>query len=188
MTPHSFSESLRPPLDGVRNFLLQAADARELSASIVAYHDPSRAPEYYALELWPGLTEATIRGYETRVAVEFADAYREFLLQVNGATIGGLSVMGIPPSLLRDPPVLDRRTRQPLDIATANHSWRHNYAANPDHLHFAGLEWSAKENAGLFMDRRGEILGVLKSGSLVQSWSGLEGLLAFGLGTIHRSA
>lgn len=188
MTPRDFALSLRAPAGPVRDFLLAASDARYLRASIVAAHNPSRAPEYFAFEVWPGLDEEQIRSYEVRFGIEIPAAHREFLRQVNGASLGSLRVFGIPASMLSEPPQLNRRERQPLDAGAANLTWRLGFQGHENLFHLGGLDWSPTENAGLFLNGDSRITGVLKSGDIVHEWVGYDELLGYGVAQIEEGA
>jgi hypothetical protein len=49
--------------------------------------------------------------------------YQQVLSYANGLTIFSISLFGFTPSMQEDPPRLDRRKHQCLDITMANETW-----------------------------------------------------------------
>src|SRR5579862_2159953 len=134
----AFANTLSGPLRAVRDFMQQRATT-VLAGSYVAAHNPTIAPQYYAFEIWPGLTQSSLTGYERSTCCSIPDHYRSILTQAGGITLGKLKFYGEPLSMLGEPPLLDRTRRQPLDLATANSDWRREFHVSEELLHFAGI-------------------------------------------------
>jgi hypothetical protein len=179
------AHNLLGPLAPIRSFLLARKDVEELSDSTVACPNPARAPHFYALEIWPGLDPSLVRRYESATGIPIPEPYQEILTQLNGATLGDVSLYGIPPSMLETPPLLNRRRRQPLDLEAANRHWRFEYSGCSRLFHFGGVVWSPSEIAGLFLTHDGEFEAYLRSGERVRTFDSLTALISFGLTSLE---
>ncbi len=188
MRQNPFIQSLRHPFEPLRELVLRTSDARALPESVVAHHDSSVAPEYFALEMWPGVQGGSVRAYLARFTLSIPDSHIAFLSQVNGLTLGSLRIFGVPPSMLREPPMLDRSARQPLDLAAANRSWRLGFPTCCHLFHLGSLRHSHSENAGLFLAEAGGIVAALSDGRLVGQWPGYTALLEYGIRSLEGRA
>src|SRR5207302_956936 len=95
----------------------------------------------------------------------------------NGAFCFGMSLAGVPASMLGSPPLLDRTRLQCHDLGMAATSWASEYRKLPARAFgFGGRHYSYRENVGYFVagDR---ILCVRKSGKVVGEWGGLADFL-----------
>lgn len=183
----TFIENLKSPLGGIRTFALSASDLKEDDGALIACNDPSIAPFYFGFEIWPGLEKSGIEQYCRRFEVEIPDSYIDILHQANGVKLGKLNLYGIPISMLKEPPLLNRSIRQPLDIGTANLHWRKSFKDFSSKFHFGGIKWTFSENAGVFLDDSGIIVAVLKTGEVVQEFENYEKLLEFWLRGLGQS-
>jgi hypothetical protein len=177
-------ENLSGPLAPIGSFLLASRDVKTLADSIVARHDPARAPHFYGFEIWPGLGDAALQRYERMFALSIPEPYRAILMRINGATLGALFLYGVPVSMLADPPLLDRTRRQPLDLSTANALWRREFPSHAHLFHFGSVLWSETENAGVFLSDNGGVEAALPTGETVLTFTSLSGLIDFGLSSL----
>jgi hypothetical protein len=102
--------------------------------------------------------------------------YKAILSQVNGLYAFGLALYGIPPSMVKNPPLLDRSRLQCLDLGEANRSWKRAYRGQ-ERFCFGSRHYSYTENSSYFWDRRGEIIAALKTGEIVGHWSDFKSFL-----------
>lgn len=151
-------------------------------------HQPWVAPEAYAIRLFAPAKKAWFAAFKERTGRTIPAAYRDTLLTVNGCSFYGLELYGLPPSLQGPAPRLDRSRPQPLDLATANPGWAHEYATDAGQFHFGGRSWTPEENVGYFwLDARKPTLrSVRKSGEVVGEWGDLRALLADELDAAER--
>ena len=184
----SFATTLRGALELFGSFLMTCEDLQWTGASFAALHDPNVAPEYFAVEIWPGLPESEIERYASTWNVPLSSTHVDLLRQANGLRVGTLTIYGIPPSMLLSAPLLDRRTRQPLDVGAANQSWRIGYPSARRLFHLGSVKYSFQENAGLFQSNDGPVIAVLKAGAIVGTWRTYHELLNAGVSSVPRGA
>ena len=139
-------------------------------------HMPWIGPQAYAFRLFPPAKKAWIERFRHRAGRPIPPGYGEFLRTVNGCEAYGLSLYGLPPSLQREPPLLDRLRPQPLDLGTANQDWAHEYEGSGTGFHFGARSWSHDENIGYFWTDEG-IRALRPRGELIAEWRDLTALL-----------
>jgi hypothetical protein len=165
----------------IRNVALKLSgpDTRvdPISGAICVSHRPRIAPEAYAIRLFPPADESVIASYEKIHALTILETYRTTLRRVNGATIFDMALFGIPPSMAREPPVIDRSTAWPLDIGTAQTKWRIRYKAAATDLFIGSGPWTPNEHLGYFLSPNGEVRAVRRGGDPFGSWTGIEDFL-----------
>jgi len=172
----------------------RAADAARHCSSIAIDdtlqlgHQPWVAPEAYAVRFFAPAKKAWVAAFQERTGRAIPPSYREVLLAVNGCSFYDLELYGLPPSMQGSMPRLDRSRPQPLDLATANLGWVHEYATDAGQFHFGGRSWTPEENVGYFwLDARTPTLrSVRKSGEVVGEWMDLRALLADELEAVER--
>jgi hypothetical protein len=187
MDPQEFARLLSREVPSVQNLLFASRDAKDIGGSIVAHHNPQHAPQYYAVELWPGLDLVQIEEYERAVSLRIPVSYKSILGQISGAHLGTLSMYGVPLSRQREPRVLDRRRRQPLDLGLANSAWRHEFSGCSSLFHVGGINWSHDQITGIFLRDTGELIAVLRSGKTVQTFEGHEALFDYGISSLYAA-
>jgi len=160
--------------------LLEDQHVIELENSIVAFHDPEKAPEYYAFEAWPGLDGQKLDAYDANTDFQIPRFLRTMYSRVSGINLGPLLIYGPPRSFIQHPPGLDRMGRQPLDISTANKVWKAGYQAFPDGYLLGHIHWNRTENAGIFSSNGEGYNAILKDGTCVRQFSNFEDLLFHG--------
>jgi hypothetical protein len=147
-------------------------------------HRPAIAPEAYACVLFPGITTSAIRRYDEirrssgREIIEIPEVYKSVLLRINGAAVFGMNLFGVPPTMLNDPPLLDRTSRRPLDLGMANSLWRKRYAPRQSQFQFGSAPYSKEENTAYFLNEDGTIEALLGGGQRIRSWSSLGAFLS----------
>lgn len=133
-------------------------------------HRPWIATENYAITLYPGLSEDMLERYCERFKLVVPAMYAEFLATTSGAFCYGMSLAGVPLTMMGNPPLLDRSRLQCHDLATAARLWSTEYRKVPENaFHFGGRFFSHRENVGYFMVD-GRILSKRKSGKVIGEW------------------
>jgi hypothetical protein len=114
-------------------------------------HQPWVAPEGYAITLYPGLTREDLARYCQRFQLQVPPIYADFLQWTNGAFLFGMSLAGVPQSML-EKGLLDRQVLQCHDLATCATSWTHEFRGVPaGAFHFGSRDWSSRAIAGYFI-------------------------------------
>jgi hypothetical protein len=140
-------------------------------------HRPWVARENYALTLYPGLPADALARYAGRFGLDVPPMYAAFLASANGAFCYGMSLAGVPSSMLGTPPLLDRRSLQCHDLGSSATLWASEYQRLPaGAFGFGHRHYSFHENVGYFI-AAGRILSVRKSGKVVGEWGGLADFL-----------
>jgi hypothetical protein len=147
-------------------------------------HRPRMGPEAYAFILFPGIPADLIEKYAevhakpTGERFYIPEIYRKLLARLNGAFLLEVSLYGLPPSMCKIPPTLNRSVRQPFDLATANRNWSREYKPTPEQFMFGGAPYSYCENLGYFLKPDGGIQAKRKGGELFADWSSFEPFLS----------
>lgn len=153
-------------------------------ATLLISHRAAIGTQAYAIVLFAGVSDDLIADYEqlhvSRAPAKFAipEAYRAILRALNGAHIYQMSLYGLPVSMSRDPPLLNRSVRQPLDLATANSHWKTPYAPNGSQFHFGSGPFSDDENLGYFLNPDGSIEARRVGGEGIGTWTSMTDFLA----------
>jgi len=133
------------------------------------------APLNWGLMLYKGASPTWFSEFERRTRKPIPVFYQNFLKQMNGGFIYGMSMYGLTPSIY-DTGVLKRTILQCHDLTTANTSWIKEYNVDPELFHFAGRPYSSKENIGYFFDDK-NILSIRKNGQILNNWTNLGDML-----------
>jgi hypothetical protein len=134
-------------------------------------HRPWVAELNYMFTLYPGIERAALLQYSQRFRIEVPEIYVSLLCEMNGAFCFGMSLCGVPRSMLANPPLLDRTILQCHDLATATMLWKSEYRVPGDYFHFGSRHFSSKANVGYFIDAGKRILSVKTNGKVVGEWS-----------------
>jgi hypothetical protein len=134
-------------------------------------HRPWVAELNYMFMLYPGIDGQDLAQYCQTFGIDVPAIYSQILTVVNGAFCFGMSLYGVPASMLNSPPRLDRSVLQCHDLATAATSWRLNYEVPDGYFHFGSRHYSYDENAGYFHDDQNRIISTLSSGEVVGEWA-----------------
>lgn len=125
---------LTPLADAARTLLDQPAGP-SADGVLRLGHRPWVAPENYTLTLYPGLPADALDRYAARFGLNVPPVYAAFLAAVNGAFCFGMSLAGVPASMIGSPPLLDRRTLQCHDLGSSATQWASEYLSyRPEHL------------------------------------------------------
>ncbi len=126
-----FLEHLTGELEPVRDLVLRFLDRGSCidaaSGALCVSHRPGIAPEAGALRLFHAVGDRVISTYEQIHSITICPEYRSVLKRMNGAFLFEISLFGLPPSMCRVPPLLDRSTAWPLDLGSAQRNWAREY-------------------------------------------------------------
>lgn len=177
MNPENLAGGLEPISTCCRDLIADGEFYEQFSGHSSIGRRPKVGTEAYAVTLYEPLPDTAIARYEELHEMSIPGLYRDLLENMNGASIFNLSLYGLPPSMAQDPPLLDRSGAQPLDLATANRYWRHEFSSAEGSFHFGGSFLSLEENVGYFLETDGEIASYRKGGERVSHWSSLQEFL-----------
>jgi hypothetical protein len=132
----------------------------------------------YDVVLHPPISPQELGAYEHLAGFVVPPLLSEMLLALNGCKFFELSVYGVPLSMTREPPLLDRSTRAPLDLGSGRW-WRVNYLEAPESgVLFASRNVSDDGQVGFFLTPTGAVVGVANGKSLAPqdagSWPSLS--------------
>jgi hypothetical protein len=188
MDSESFIRGLGPELAPLSNLLARTSHDMTVSgADLLVSHRPLIGAEAYAITLHSPLSGEDIDSYAQSTGLVVSPHYIPVLRSINGGHIFELSLYGAPRSMIGNPPLLDRSSRQPLDLATANRFWRSEYKASPDLFHFGGGSYSLDENVGYFLDTSGAVQALRKSGEIWRSWPSFGEFLSAELDRLEKA-
>jgi hypothetical protein len=166
------------PLQEAARRYLKYPSALADDGAIHIGHRPWVARRNYMLTLYPGLGRQALDRYQKTFHLEIPAIYADFLSVVNGAFCFGMSLCGVPPSMLGNPPLLDRAVLQCHDLATAATIWAREYRVSASFFHFGSRHFSADENVGYFIDGKW-IRSVSKKGkNQVKEWASFTEFLS----------
>lgn len=181
-------DSIEHRLNGLPEFLrpLRLACDRHMarraevskSGVVSIGHRPWVAPSNYMIVLYPGIAKSAIQRYAETFAICVPDYYASFMQSVGGAFCFGMSLFGIPPSMLASPPFFDRTVLQCHDLATAAKEWVTRYRVVKESFHFGSRHFSRCENIGYFFDENNCIYSARTSGQVVARWSSFTAFLS----------
>ena len=168
-------EHLAGPLAPVREVALRLSgpDVKidVVSGALCISRRPSVGSETFALRIFPGITPSVISDYETIHHCKIAELYGEFLQSMNGAHLFEISLFGIPPSMAKQSPQIDRSTAWPLDIGTAQEHCRRDYPSSPADYFIGYGPYSSDEHVGYFLWPNGGVEAVRGNGERYDQWS-----------------
>ena len=141
-------------------------------------HRPWVAELNYMFMLYPGIESDALEQYSQRFRIEIPQMYAKVLAELNGAFCFGMSLCGVPRSMLGNPPLLDRTILRCHDLATAATRWVCEYPVPMGCFHFGGRHFSSKANVGYFIDEDIRILCIKKNGEVVGRWTSFAEFLA----------
>jgi hypothetical protein len=159
------------PLVAVSERYLRFCSAVDLDETLMIGHQPWKGPQAYAVRIFPSARKSWFSRYPRLRGFKLSMKYREILAAANGCYAFGLSLYGIPPSMMEKQPGLNRSKAQCLDIGSANLHWKSEFPDQEERFHFGSRHYSYTQNSGYFMDRQGKVIAVLKTGEVVGEWS-----------------
>jgi hypothetical protein len=141
-------------------------------------HRPWVAELNYMLMLYPGIDPDALNRYCRRFAIQVPEVYADFLRSVNGGFFFGMSLCGVPLSMLGNPPLLDRRILQCHDLATAATQWIEEYRVPAGFFHFGSRHFSHRANVGYFFESNKRIVSVRGKKKIIGEWTRFSDFLA----------
>jgi hypothetical protein len=166
------------PLKEAASRYLQYPSAMAKDGVMNIGHRPWVAELNYIFMLYPGIARDSLDRYCRRFEIQVPEAYVDFLRAVNGAFCFGMSLCGVPLSMLGSPPLLDRTILQCHDLGTAATMWIHEYRMPPTYFHFGGRDFSDRENVGYFFAGDHRIVSVRGKKKIVAEWTGFSDFLS----------
>jgi hypothetical protein len=163
---------LQPLRDACEHYIKRPSELREDGAINIG-NRPWVAPQNYIIVLYPGLTDDDIDRYSNTFEISIPDCYVNFLRSINGAFCFGMSLFGIPRSMLGTPPTLDRSVLQCHDLAIAATEWVQQYRVPAGLFHFGFRHLSYHENVGYFFYPDERIISARADGQVLGSWPDL---------------
>ena len=148
----AFPEFLAPLTNAATRYLKYPSTVGEDGVLHIA-NRPWVAPLNYMFWLYPGISSKTLKRYSAMFSITVPDMYAEVLRHMNGTFSFGMSLCGVPPSMLGNPPLLDRTVLQCHDLATAATEWVQKYHVPREWFHFGTRHYSYSENVGYFLFR-----------------------------------
>jgi hypothetical protein len=171
-----YSDVLAPLKEAAGRYLIYPSELGKNGVLQIG-HRPWVAKLNYVFTLYPGISRDLIDQYAQHFQLKIPQMYIDFLHEVNGAFCFGMSLCGIPPSMLGKPPLLDRSVLQCHDLATAATAWVRGYRVPRGYFHFGGRHFSYKENVGYFIDGGKRIVCAKQDGTTVGEWTGFTDFL-----------
>lgn len=139
-------------------------------------HRPWVAELNYMLTIYPGIDTDALNRYCQRFGIQIPEAYAEFLRAVNGGFFFGMSLCGVPLSMLGTS-LLDRSILQCHDLGTAATQWVYEYNVPAGFFHFGGRKFSFRANVGYFFDGENRIVCVRGQKKVIGEWTGFSDFL-----------
>ncbi len=125
--------------------------------------------EAYFINIFAPATEVYFANFDKRHTFEIPEPILEFLRFANGFYFCDFNIYGLTPSMYEsETGLLDRSIIQPLDLGTANDSWKKEY--NQEGFHFGSRYYDDERNCGYFLTN-GKINSYLINGEIVGTWS-----------------
>jgi hypothetical protein len=140
-------------------------------------HRPWVAELNYMLMIYPGIDTNALHRYCQQFRIHVPEMYAEFLQAVNGVFFFGMSLCGVPRSMLGNVPLLDRRILQCHDLATAATLWIDEYSVPAGFFHFGGRHFSFRANVGYFFDGEKRIVCVRGQKKVIGEWTSFSDFL-----------
>jgi hypothetical protein len=140
-------------------------------------HRPWVAQLNYMLMICPGIDPDSLERYCYRFPIQVPEVYTQFLRAVNGGFLFGMSLCGVPRSMLGNPPLLDRSSLQCHDLATAATEWIYEYRVPQTFFHFGTRHFSYRANVGYFFDGNNRIVSVRGKKKIIGEWTTFAGFL-----------
>ena len=173
--------ALPPELDSLARFArryLTRGDVHLLAdGTLLIGPAPWIGTEGFSFVLFPPAEPRWLANFEQRFG-PIPSAYARILAAMNGCFAFGLALYGLAPSMQRTPPLLDRRTRQPLDLSLANDSWAREFQGAGRSFHLGGREWSDTDNVGYFLTGSTVVEARRTAGAVVRTWTTITEFLA----------
>jgi hypothetical protein len=174
----SLEGELAPIRQVAERFIGSDAEVDKDTGALLLSRRPAIGSEAFACVLFPGLPPDAVKQYEetevtSSVHFHVSPGYKRVLYHLNGASLFGIHLFGLPDTMRQNPPLLNRSVRQPLDLGAANTYWRRPYKADPAQFHFGGGPLSYKENVGYFLNPDESVEVFRSDGRRIWSWTSI---------------
>jgi hypothetical protein len=173
----AYSEDLAPLREAATRYLKYPSVLAKDGMMNIG-HRPWVAELNYMFMIYPGIEKNALASYSQRFKIEIPEMYAKVLLELNGGFCFGVSLCGVPRSMLGNPPLLDRSILQCHDLGTAATMWVREYRVPAGSFHFGGRHFSSRENVGYFIDGNDRIQCVKKKGKVIGEWTSFSDFLA----------
>jgi hypothetical protein len=170
-------EFLAPLKESASRYLKHQSDIGKDGVMDIG-HRPWVAELNYILMIYPGIESEALNRYCQRFEIRVPDVYADFLRAVNGGFFFGMSLCGVPLSMLGNPPLLDRRILQCHDLATAATQWIREYRVPEGFFKFGSRHFSYSGNVGYFFDGNNRIVSVRGKKKVTGEWSSFAEFLS----------
>ena len=172
-----YSQLLEPLKESAGRYLKYPSVLAEDDVALIG-HRPWVAPKNYMFRLYPPVSSDARQHYGQIFGIDVPPVYTDFLREVNGACCFGMSLCGMPQSMLGRPPLLDRTVLQCHDLATAVNHWTRAYCVPGELFHFGYRHYSDDEDVGYFIERCNRIICVKKDGNVLGDWTNFTAFLS----------
>jgi hypothetical protein len=173
----SYSDALAPLREAACRYLKYPSVLAKDGVMNIG-HRPWVAELNYMFMLYPAIDRDSLERYSQRFRIEIPTMYARVLSELNGAFCFGMSLCGVPISMLGNPPLLYRTVLQCHDLATAATMWASEYRVPSNFFHFGGRHFSSSANVGYFIEGDSRILCAKKSGKIICEWTSFAEFLA----------
>lgn len=165
-------EFLKPIAVAARKIAAAGAWIDHSSGAFLAGYRPDLGTHAYDVMIFPPLPPAALESYQQVNDFLLPRVLTDILAHLNGCYLRELKLYGAPPSMTRDPPLLDRNRRSPLDISTGRY-WRYSYAPAPvQNVLFASRVVGDHGLIGYFISPAGQVIGRGNGSPTVEQQSG----------------
>jgi len=172
---NSLSRKFTPLKNAALRYVDQASKI-DRHGTLLLGHRPWVAPENYMLFLYPGIDPEALERCCNQLEIEVPSLYAEFLSEINGAFLFGMSLFGIPKSMMGNPPMLNRSSLQCHCLSFAVTDWVRQYRLPFEAFHFGSRHYSSSENVGYFLNDS-LIYCIRKNGEIIGQWRDLTSFL-----------
>lgn len=148
----------------------ESAEFKDCQEVFRLLHQPWQGSESYAFWFFPPARKKDFKAYQKLHQIEIPESYQNFLLICNGVQVFDFELFGMPPSMLKEPPLMDRSGLQCVDLATQNRTEKYSYEVDSEWFMFGGRCYSDDENCGYFLSKTGTIYSCLADGEKVKQW------------------
>ncbi|WP_176699900.1 hypothetical protein [Neobacillus massiliamazoniensis] len=158
------NDDYSPIVEQARRYL-KYASLIDLDESFKMGHQPWEGPYSFAVTLYQPAKKSWLGKWIPK-------EYQNFLLTFNGCFIHGFCLYGLPPSMQRKTPLMNRKVLECLSLQEANLSWIHGYNVDKNEcFHFGGRTYTYEENVGYFIRNKTNIICARNNGEIIGEWN-----------------
>lgn len=115
-------------------------------------HRPEIAPKKYEIVFYEAMTKNQLSLALTKYGLQIPKSYQEFLTHSNGAQLCELSFFGLAIKAENPTNLVNRSSRNPFSLITANQHWMYDYPdVDSSFFHFASRNYSWTGQVGYFL-------------------------------------